>query len=99
MNGREREISTLGDCVLFSSVGLWEGFLGVKITRIPYHLHEWVEKQSDGSRQSLNFHIFIWYTLLVGASSVHGNGAGFALIMSLAGGLMIPSCGFELCGK
>ena len=26
-----------GDRVLFSSVGLWEGFLGVKITRIPYH--------------------------------------------------------------
>ena len=26
-----------GDCVLFSSaVGLWEGFLGLKITRSPY---------------------------------------------------------------
>ena len=34
---RERERSTRGDRVLFSSVGLWEGFLGVKITRIPYH--------------------------------------------------------------
>ena len=33
----ERERSTRGDRVLFSSVGLWEGFLGVKITRIPYH--------------------------------------------------------------
>jgi len=28
---RERERSTRGDRVLFSSVGLWEGFLGVKI--------------------------------------------------------------------
>ena len=37
-DGRERERSTLGDRVLFSSVGLWEGFLGVNITRIPYHL-------------------------------------------------------------
>ena len=34
----ERERSTQGDCVLFSSVGLWEGFLGVKITQILYHL-------------------------------------------------------------
>ena len=34
---RDRERSTRGDRVLFSSVGLWEGFLGVKITRIPYH--------------------------------------------------------------
>ena len=33
---RERERSTRGHRVLFSSVGLWEGFLGVKITRIPY---------------------------------------------------------------
>ena len=33
---RERERSTRGDRVLFSSVGLWEGFLGVRITRIPY---------------------------------------------------------------
>ena len=34
---RERERSTRGDRVLFSSVGLWEGFLSVKITWIPYH--------------------------------------------------------------
>ena len=33
---RERERATRGDRVLFSSVGLWEGFLGVRITRIPY---------------------------------------------------------------
>ena len=32
-----RERSKRGDRVLFSSVGLWEWFLGVKITRIPYH--------------------------------------------------------------
>ena len=29
---RERERDMQGDRVLFSSVGLWEGFLGVKIT-------------------------------------------------------------------
>ena len=40
-DGRERERSTRGDRVLFSSVGLWEGFLGVKITRIPYHCMGW----------------------------------------------------------
>ena len=33
---RERERAMRGDRVLFSSVGLWEGFLGVRITRIPY---------------------------------------------------------------
>ena len=33
---RERERATRGDRVSFSSVGLWEGFLGVRITRIPY---------------------------------------------------------------
>ena len=33
---RERERSTHGDRVLFSNVGPWEGFLGVKITRSPY---------------------------------------------------------------
>ena len=33
---RERERSTQGGRVLFSSVGLWEGLLGVKISRSPY---------------------------------------------------------------
>ena len=37
---RERERSTREDRVFFSSVGLWEGFLGVKITWIPYHSTE-----------------------------------------------------------
>ena len=38
LNGqRERESDTRGDRVSFSRVGLWEGFLGVKIIRIPYH--------------------------------------------------------------
>lgn len=32
---REREY-TQGDRILFSSVGLWQGFLGVQITRSPY---------------------------------------------------------------
>ena len=33
---REREKFTKGGRVTLSSVGLWEGFLGVKITRSPY---------------------------------------------------------------
>jgi len=36
VGNREREKSTQGDRVLFSSVGSWEGFLGVKITQSPY---------------------------------------------------------------
>ena len=33
------ERSTQGVCELFSSVGLWEGFFGVKVTRSPYLLY------------------------------------------------------------
>ena len=34
--GEKRDRSTQGDRVLFSSVGLWEGFLGVRNTWSPY---------------------------------------------------------------
>ena len=58
----ERERSTRGDRVLFSSVGLWEGFLDVKITRIPYHYacqgrlvsatsKQWVTAASDSEKK------------------------------------------------
>ena len=43
----ERERSTREDRVLFSSMGLWEGFVGVLITRIPYH---WWHLAEGGSK-------------------------------------------------
>ena len=58
---RERERSTRGDRVLFSSVGLWEGFLGVKITRIPYH---WPHKNMHSHFPT------IWYTSCEGTQVV-----------------------------
>ena len=36
MGTEEREKQRQGDRVLFSRVGLWEGFLGVRITWSPY---------------------------------------------------------------
>jgi len=36
IRGKKREIYARRPCVRFSSVGLWEGFLGDKITRSPF---------------------------------------------------------------